>query len=311
MIKKDRSPHTKGTVISADGTQIGYRQLGSGPGLILLHGGVNASQHLMRLGSRLAHTFTVYIPDRRGRGLSGPLGPNYSFRSEDEDLAALTTRTGARNVFGVADGALFALHGVLNLPAVEKVAVYEPLLFLGQPGLDKLVQVMNQFDREMDQGRLGDAVVTTIKGVGTPPLAWIPRVVLAPLLDVGMRIEARRVKGDDVPLRDLLPTIHDEIELVKQTAGTLDDYRALTAEVLLLYGSKTDSSFKVTAESLERVIPHATRIELPGLDHRSAQDYGQPDRIAPLLELFFKAPRGANAAPGPDRPSPPPSHESC
>jgi hypothetical protein len=60
--------------------------------------------------------------------------------------------------------------------------------------------------------------------------------------------------------------IHDEIELVKQTAGTLDDYSALTAEVLLLllYGSKTDSTFKVTAESLERVIPHATRIGLPG-----------------------------------------------
>ena len=155
MTKKGQSPYTKGAVSSADGTRIGYRQLGSGPGLILLHGGVNASQHLMRLGSQLAHTFTVYIPDRRGRGLSGPLGPNYSLRAEDEDLAALTTRTGARDVFGVADGALFALHGALSLPTVEKVAVYEPLLFLGQPGLDKLVQVMNQFDHEMDQGRLG------------------------------------------------------------------------------------------------------------------------------------------------------------
>ena len=124
----------------------------------------------MRLGSQLAHTFTVYIPDRRGRGLSGPLGPNYSFRSEDEDLAALTTRTGARNVFGVADGALFALHGVLNLPAVEKVAVYEPLLFLGQPGLDKLVQVMNQFDHEMDQGRLGTPLSPP------PSREWAPRL---------------------------------------------------------------------------------------------------------------------------------------
>jgi hypothetical protein len=105
------------------------------------------------------------------------------------------------------------------------------------------------------------------------------------------------VNGEDVPLRDLLPTIHDEIELVKQTAGTLDDYSALTAEVLplLRYGSKTDSTFEATAESLERVIPHATRIGLPGLDHRSAQDYGQPDRIAPLLELFSKAPRRAGA----------------
>ena len=66
-----------------------------------------------------------------------------------------------------------------------------------------------------------------------------------------MRVEARRVRGDDVPLQDLLPTIHHEIELVKKTAGTLDDYRGVAADVLLLYGSNTDSMFKVTAEALQ------------------------------------------------------------
>jgi hypothetical protein len=38
------------------------------PGVVLLHGGVNASQHLIRLGSALAGTFTVYVPNRPGRG---------------------------------------------------------------------------------------------------------------------------------------------------------------------------------------------------------------------------------------------------
>jgi pimeloyl-ACP methyl ester carboxylesterase len=69
------TPYTKGFVTSADGIRIGYRQLGSGPGVVLLHGGVNGSQHLMRLGIALAGTFTVYIPDRRGCGLSGPSAP--------------------------------------------------------------------------------------------------------------------------------------------------------------------------------------------------------------------------------------------
>ena len=32
------APYTIGSVISADGTTIGYRQIGSGPGLVLLHG---------------------------------------------------------------------------------------------------------------------------------------------------------------------------------------------------------------------------------------------------------------------------------
>jgi pimeloyl-ACP methyl ester carboxylesterase len=56
------TPYTKGFVTSADGTRIGYRQLGGGPGVVLLHGGVNGSQHLMRLGIALAGTFTVYPP---------------------------------------------------------------------------------------------------------------------------------------------------------------------------------------------------------------------------------------------------------
>jgi pimeloyl-ACP methyl ester carboxylesterase len=45
---------TTGSVVSADGTRLGYRRVGEGPGLILLHGGVNASQHMMKLGPALA-----------------------------------------------------------------------------------------------------------------------------------------------------------------------------------------------------------------------------------------------------------------
>ena len=100
MTKRQLAPYTKGVVTSADGTRIGYRQLGSGPGVVLLHGGVNSSQHLMRLGSALAGTCTVDIPDRRGRGLSGPIGADYGLSTEDEGLAALLKQTGARNVFG-------------------------------------------------------------------------------------------------------------------------------------------------------------------------------------------------------------------
>jgi pimeloyl-ACP methyl ester carboxylesterase len=92
---KSHQTYTIGSVTSKDGTTIGYRQLGSGPGIILLHGAASASllhgaasasllhgaasasQHFMKLGVALSDAFTVYIPDRRGRGLSGPFGDNY------------------------------------------------------------------------------------------------------------------------------------------------------------------------------------------------------------------------------------------
>jgi hypothetical protein len=45
-----KQDYTKDSVISKDNTIIGYRQMGSGPGIILLHGSGKASQTLMQLG---------------------------------------------------------------------------------------------------------------------------------------------------------------------------------------------------------------------------------------------------------------------
>lgn len=58
--------YRKGSVVSADGTVIGYRQVGSGPGVILLHGSMLAAQDFMKLATALADDFTVTVPDRRG-----------------------------------------------------------------------------------------------------------------------------------------------------------------------------------------------------------------------------------------------------
>jgi len=72
--RQGSDPVTTGHVEAADGTRIGYRRLGVGPGVIVLHGGMNSSQHMLKLGRGLADAFTVYLPDRRGRGMSGSFG---------------------------------------------------------------------------------------------------------------------------------------------------------------------------------------------------------------------------------------------
>src|SRR6266480_3974142 len=80
------SLYTTDAVTSADGTRIGYRQLGQGPGLVLVHGAMQSAQSFMKLATALADTFTVYVPDRRGRGLSGPHGDHYGITTECADL---------------------------------------------------------------------------------------------------------------------------------------------------------------------------------------------------------------------------------
>jgi pimeloyl-ACP methyl ester carboxylesterase len=116
--------------MSKDGTRIGYRQIGHGPGVVFVHGAMETSQSHNQLAEALADAFTVYMPDRRGRGLSGPFGEGYSIQEEVEDLDALLTKTGSHNVFGVSAGGIICLQAALTLPAIHKAAVYEPALVI-------------------------------------------------------------------------------------------------------------------------------------------------------------------------------------
>jgi len=61
---------------------------------------MESSQSHIELAEALADTFTVYVPDRRGRGMSGPFGDGYSVQKEIEDLDALLTKTDAHSSKG-------------------------------------------------------------------------------------------------------------------------------------------------------------------------------------------------------------------
>ena len=115
---------TLSSVTSVDGTAIGYRRLGDGPGVVLLHGAMSSSYNHVQLAEALADTFTVYVPDRRGRGLSGPYRKDHSLQTEVGDLAAVLEATGARNVFGCSSGAIVVLEAALTLPALRRAAIF-------------------------------------------------------------------------------------------------------------------------------------------------------------------------------------------
>jgi pimeloyl-ACP methyl ester carboxylesterase len=286
IMGNSKQMYKTGSVISKDGTKLGYRQMGSGSGIILLHGGVNASQHLMKLGTLLSDEFTVYIPDRRGRGMSGPVSEDYSIEKEDEDLDALLKKTGAHYVFGTADGALFALHAAISNHAIYKVAAYEPLVFAGQPELDQFRITIQHLDKNIAEGKVAKATVDLTKD-SVNFIKPIPDLVLVPLVKLILWMNVKTVKGDDVSYQELIPTLDDELHLVEKTEGTLEDYKNVSARVLLLEGSKTQSLLKESLDALNEVLPHSNLVELKGLNHDSAQDYGKPEPIARELKSFF------------------------
>jgi pimeloyl-ACP methyl ester carboxylesterase len=287
-IPKSEKAQTYSTdsVLSDDGTTIGYRQFGRGRGLILVHGGMMASQNFLKLAAALSDGLTVYVPDRRGRGLSGPFGEHYGMRKACEDLDALLRKTGANFVFGLSAGALIALQAALTLPAIQKVALYEPPLPL--PGHPSPSAWVARYKQELAQGKLGAAMVSIIKGTGDSPLlAAFPRFLLVPLMTLAIRAEAKEVKDDEIPLQALIPTMRYDSQLVKDMEGSLEHFRGLQAKVLLLGGSKSAAYLKDALASLSMVLPHAQRIELAGLGHSAADNSGKPELVAQVLRRFF------------------------
>src|SRR5689334_21639101 len=89
-----------GSVTSADGTSISYKQVGRGPALIILHGSMECGASHLQHAQALADSFTVYLPDRRGRGQSVPIGPHYGLATEVQDQAALLAKSCAQRVLG-------------------------------------------------------------------------------------------------------------------------------------------------------------------------------------------------------------------
>ena len=107
---------TTGSVTSTDGTRIGCLRVGRGPAAVVLHGSNESVRSHIQLVLARAGACTVNLPDRRGRGLSGPHRPFASIRAEVEDLWAVVADSGAGKLFGVSVSALIAL------PAARTVA---------------------------------------------------------------------------------------------------------------------------------------------------------------------------------------------
>jgi pimeloyl-ACP methyl ester carboxylesterase len=266
-------------VTSADGTSIGYRQTGHGPGLVIMHGGMRASQHYLRLAEALAGTYTVYIPDRRGRGLSGPPGDAYSIAKELEDLSALQQKTGAPLLFGHSAGGFFALEAALKLP-FKKLALYEPAVSIdGSLPLDWLPP----FEQALAMDDSVAAMVIFFKGLR---LYWMSRLP-AWMLAAFSRLMLRTDEGQE--MADLLPTGVWEIKeflRLEQIGCTYERYQNIPAETLLLGGSRSPAYLRDVLPVLVKVIPQARVMELPGLDH-NAPDQKEPEVVAAEIQNFF------------------------
>lgn len=128
--------------LKVPGANLHYEIRGSGPALLMIHGGCGDAGVFHSVAGALADRYTVITYDRRGNSRSPVDGPpqDMSVETDSEDarllLAALTDEPA--HVFGSSSGAIVALDLLTRHPDRVGIAVpHEPPLFGVLPDADE------------------------------------------------------------------------------------------------------------------------------------------------------------------------------
>ncbi len=275
-----------GSVTSRDGTRIGYLQQGNGPGVILVQGAM-ADVHAYRdLAAALSPSFTVISAERRGRGLSPhPYDRGHDIARDVDDLDALMTATGARNVFGLSSGAVITLEATRTLERVERAVVYEPPFYAG--GID-LVGIA-ELHADIERGDLASALLDSLLTAGTAPalVRRAPRRLARVLAGVVLAADDRR-RGPGATLRELLPGVRYDFHDVAAVDGDIELFASITRPILLLSGTKSPAFLRQAVQDLHRLLPQSQHDELHGLGHDGPWNNGHPLAVAEAVHDFLQ-----------------------
>jgi pimeloyl-ACP methyl ester carboxylesterase len=260
-------------VESRDGTRIAYWTTGTGPPLVLVHGGPADHTRWAPLLPHLQPHATVHAMDRRGRGASGD-GPEYHISREFEDVAAVIDAVGSQcdsrvDVYGHSFGAACALGAATLTSNVRRLAVYEPPVGptrdVYPPGL------LERLDALLADGR-GEELVET---------------VFRSELDMSdEEFETFRSQPSWPSRVGAAHTIPRETRA--ELAGAFDIGRApgITVPTLLLTGEQSVDFLKADIDHLAASLPDARVVTLEGQEH--VADVLAPDMFSRHLLAFLR-----------------------
>ena len=292
MEENERTP-TIDFVVSGDGTKIGFERLGAGPVLVLVQGSMGTAYTFRELAEALADSFTVVVPDRRGRGLSPrPFYPGYTIDDDVRDLDAVLRATGGRFAFGLSSGADIVLEAALTLPSVERIAVFDPAIFVdGVPA--KGIERFNAYAAARD---LPGMLVAAMKAgrMGPAAMRAMPDWLLRSAVKHFIKVEEKAGSGGYASMTELAEALPYDMAIGQSIDGTIAKFKGIKQPVLLLGGSESPNFLQRALDELERIIPNATRVEIAGVDHaapwnvdRRRNPHGNPTAVADELKPYF------------------------
>ena len=230
-----------------DGTTISFDKYGSGPPLVLVHGGF--SDHItnwQECKALLAERFTIYAIARRGRGDSSAT-EGHSVADEASDVVAVLRQIAEPTfLLGHSYGAVCSLNATRQYPVgVGKLVLYEP------PRPDTLtpeqISLLLTFAAREDW----DGMVEAFMGMQQVPPEEIKEIKKTPFWDVW--------------IADAKATLND-LRALTRWAFRSGDYASLTMPVQLLIGSDSPRELYAT-DDLAAVLSDVRITTLEGTAH--------------------------------------------
>ena len=264
---------TRSSITSPDGVPIGLLTAGSGPALLLVHGGMGTIESWAGVWPALTQHRRVTAMDRRGRASSGDAG-SYELDREFADVAAVAAALagqpgGPVDVAGHSIGATCVLGAAALGAPFRRIVLYEP------PGPRT---VRGDWPDRM-------AAMVAAGQVGRAAFSFLTEIIgLAPA-----EVEALR----DAPGgRDVLPiaaaTLPREARALAR-ADLAGAARRVTPPVLLLLGQTSPPWARQITAELATALPEAEVAELPGVGHDALDT--APDQLVAELDRFLGADR--------------------
>ena len=263
--------------ISKDGTPIRASVEGSGTPLIMIHGTGDTYKGFRRLKDHLVPHFTLYMMDRRGRGISGD-GDDaaYQLAREFEDVAAMVDAVareagGLVNLFAHSFGAMCALEGALLTHNLKRMVCYEPSLnrTAADPKRDAAIEEMKRLIAVGDRNATVAAHLRGIINTSEETIAkqramteaWAARMAMA-------------------------HTMPRELTALKNFPFDPERYSQISVPVRFLLGEKSVGRGPENAQRLVAAIPNAELSVLEGQGHFGY--LSAPDLVAARIVEFLK-----------------------
>lgn len=269
--------------VTVDGMTLGYRELGSGPAVLLLHGWPTSSYLWREVMPPIAAGNRVVAVDLPGLGVSDkPLDVRYGFEFFDRAIDGFLDALGIDTVAlgGHDTGGPIALHWALRrTERVTRLALLNTLVYpeLSPAVLDFVKQLTTPASRERLTSPAGLAEVMRL-GVTDP--AHLPEEVIAAVCEPFGSAESRLALAN--------AAIGLEISGFEEIARGLPRMRL---PLRVIYGEQDRilPDISTTVARLERDVPQVEVTALPDCGHFVPEEAGP--QLGIMLARFFSATR--------------------